>query len=130
KGTTVLQNGQPSGGAAANGTVTLTVSITEGQTILLRVAGATSTSNGSFNLQFTVRDQYQTSPVTSLLIPIGGQSAPVTLAAGNVNDDGHADIVAANTDLTNPVSVLLNDGTGLFGAPEAFDGGTGSSALV
>src|SRR5205823_4057508 len=76
----------------------------------------------------SVRDQYQAPQVTTLLLPVQG-SAPVALAAGDMNAGDRPDLVAVNTDLTNSVNLLLNDGSGLFGAPQTFDGGTGSSNL-
>jgi len=47
-----------------------------------------------------------------------GFQSPYAVAVGDANDDGHLDIVTANTNVSNEsVSVLIGDGTGNFAAP-------------
>jgi hypothetical protein len=129
-GATVLASGQPSGSSGSNSTTTAIVPVSAGQVILVLVAAANGTTLGNFSLAVSSRDQFQTPKQTSLFFPIPG-SPPVALAVGKLTGGNTLDIVAANTDLANPISVLLNDGngTGLFGAPQTFNAGTGSSNL-
>ncbi|UPK26632.1 beta strand repeat-containing protein [Bradyrhizobium sp. 195] len=57
---------------------------------------------------------------------------PVTLWSvntGDLNGDGHADLVTANID-SNGVSVLLGNGDGTFGAATTFATGTGPSSIA
>jgi hypothetical protein len=72
---------------------------------------------------------------TPVTIPVSGQSLPAnvyaagpsvdTIAAGDVNGDGHPDIVVANNGIgTNEVTVLLNNGSGTLAAPVAVSVGT------
>ena len=49
-------------------------------------------------------------------------SGPQALAEGDLNDDGHPDLVAANR-YTNDVSVLLNLGDGTYTDPVTYDMG-------
>jgi hypothetical protein len=67
-------------------------------------------------------------------VPISGQPLPAgayaagpsvwSIAAGDVNGDGHPDIVVTNNGLsTNEVTVLLNNGNGTFQAPVAMSVG-------
>jgi hypothetical protein len=128
--TILNNNGTHTLGTGTAGTsVSATAPIAAGQVVLLQIKGATAASAGLFTVEFNVRDQFQTANTTSLFFPVAG-SAPVTLVAGNLNGDGVPDIATANTDLSGPISVLLNDGTGLFGAPQTYDAGTGTSDLV
>jgi hypothetical protein len=49
----------------------------------------------------------------------------LTIAAGDVNGDGHPDIVVTNNGLTtNGVTVLINNGNGTFQAPVSYSVGT------
>jgi hypothetical protein len=119
---------------SADGSTTLSsgtgpVTVTQGQQIFIKITGnPASTSHGSYTLSFNNRDQYQTTGQKNVFFPTSGGD-PVSVAAGAVNGDNHPDLVTVNTDLEGPVSVLLNDGSGLFGAPQTYDGGTGSSTL-
>jgi hypothetical protein len=124
-GTAVLAT---AGGAAAGTTIKAIATLTAGQVVLIKVSGATVTSQGNFALQFNVRDQFQSTNPSSLYFPVPG-SLPVSLAVGDLNGDSFPDIAAVNTDLTNPISVLLNDRAGLFNAPQTYNAGTGSSTL-
>lgn len=56
-------------------------------------------------------------------IAAGGVGArPRSLALGDLDDDGDADLVVANSN-ADKVAVLLGDGTGAFAAPALFDAG-------
>ena len=44
---------------------------------------------------------------------------PISVTTADVNDDGHADLITANT-TSHTVSVLLGTGTGTFGAQTTF----------
>ena len=68
-------------------------------------------------------------------VPISGQPLPAgayaagpsvwSIAAGDVNGDGHPDIIVTNNGLTtNELTVLLNNGNGTFQAPVALSVGT------
>jgi hypothetical protein len=126
-GTAVLATGQPINGTTTGGTETAAVSVTAGQVLLLKVAGSAATSTGTYALQLNLRDQFQTSPETSLLFPILG-GAPVALAVGKLDGTGNEDIATVNSDLADPISILVNNGHGLFEAGQTFDAGTGSAS--
>ena len=127
-GTTVLGTAPPATGAGQ--TTSVTVPVTAGQKILILVAASPASSSGSFTLDFENLDQFESQDTTSLYYPIPG-SVPVALEVGSmVAGSSNLDIVTANTDLTNPISVLVNSGAGLFNAPQTFNGGTGSSNLI
>src|SRR5262249_2852738 len=51
-------------------------------------------------------------------------SQPTSAAVGDVNGDGHLDIVAAT--LSGPVTVALGDGSGGFGTPTRYVAGAGA----
>ncbi len=61
--------------------------------------------DGSGNLRF------------ASVIPVG--SSPYAIANGDLNNDGHDDLVYANIS-HNTVSVLINNGSGSFGPPATF----------
>ncbi len=64
-----------------------------------------------------------------VVYPVGVQ--PYTVAVGDVNNDGFADIVTANQDLSGgTVSVLLNDGTNNFPTRVDYPAGTTPSDVV
>lgn len=50
--------------------------------------------------------------------------SPGAVATGDLNGDGHADIVTANT-ATSKIAVLLNNGAGGFGSPTFYAAGAG-----
>jgi hypothetical protein len=77
----------------------------------LNVGVLLNTGNGTFVSQVT----YST----------GSNSYPYYVAAGDVNGDGHPDIIAANY-YANNIGVLLNTGNGTFAAQLAYSTGTGS----
>ena len=54
---------------------------------------------------------------------------PAAIESGDFNEDGWPDIVSANIN-ANTLSVLLNDGTGSFGAPDYIAGGSAPRALL
>ena len=76
-------------------------------------------------------DTVQTSPLGNLLTtttaPTG--DGPETIAAGDFNRDGLADLVVANTE-TNNVSLLLNLGNGVFAPPQQLIVGSRPSGLA
>ncbi|MFQ5462178.1 MAG: FG-GAP-like repeat-containing protein [Phycisphaerae bacterium] len=63
------------------------------------------------------------------IVPVG--SAPRGIAVLDVDGDGDMDIVNTNSAGAGTLSVLTNDGMGVFGAPSFFEaGGTGEWALA
>jgi hypothetical protein len=119
-----VQNGTATtvlGTAQIKGTATsahLSIPVTQGQTIVLIVTGATAT----YTLDYTNQDQFQSSKADSgtvgLFFPTLG--TPTAIAVADLNGDGHPDVVTASLDPNNPVNVVLNDGTGLLGAPRGY----------
>ena len=98
--------------------------VAEGQVVLLRVAGAATTAQGDYALEFTNLDQFQTEQRQVLFFPARGN--PTSVAVGDVSGDGRPDVVTASLDFANPVSVLQADAFGLLGAARGFDAGPGA----
>jgi hypothetical protein len=125
-GATVLAVGQSNKSGGGPGEIeTAMVNVTEGQVIVIQVVGATGTAHGTYTLGFVNRDPFQTAGQTSLFFPTAG-SDPTDLAVGPLTG-ALPDIVTVNPDLTNPISVLRNNGSGLFDAPQTYAGGTGGT---
>jgi hypothetical protein len=69
-------------------------------------------------------------PATTFAVGSGGPpSRPAALAAGDVDGDGHVDLVSAN-ETTDTVSVLAGDGRGGFGPPATYAVGDRPVALA
>src|SRR5262249_17350819 len=71
-----------------------------------------------FSLQYTIAQ-----PAT-LFFPT--QGTPSALRVADLNNDNKLDLVAASTDLSNPINVLLGVGDGTFQASRGFDAGPGA----
>lgn len=126
-GRTVLASGQ-AGGSAAGQSQRLTLSVTRGQVVLIAVAGADANALGSFNVQFTNFDQFESPGAESLFFPTPGD--PSSIALVDVNGDGKPDIVTTSTNGTDTVTVLLSNGDGTFEAPRQYDVGPGQSGSL
>ncbi len=62
-------------------------------------------------------------------MPVG--SAPVALAVGDLDMDGHADLVVAHApDTSEELLVFFGDGAGGFGPVTAYEAGAGVSSIV
>lgn len=59
----------------------------------------------------------------------GLTGAPVAVAVGDVNGDGHPDIVTSTSNSVS-VGVLLNNGDGTFGAATNYSVGSGASSMA
>lgn len=64
-----------------------------------------------------------------ILLALPANAAPRDVAALDVNEDGHVDLVSANSGLAS-ISVLLADGAGGFAAPVDLATGEGPRALL
>jgi Bacterial Ig-like domain (group 3)/FG-GAP-like repeat/FG-GAP repeat len=58
-----------------------------------------------------------------------GGSDPLFVAAGDVNGDGYADLIAANADAST-VSVLPGNGNGTFQSPESYSAGFAATGVA
>ena len=92
----------------------------------------TNLAAGAYSVRVVSQaDMVQTSPLgnqlTTTTAPTG--DGPETIAAGDFNRDGLADLVVANTE-TNNVSLLLNLGNGVFAAPQQLIVGSRPSGLA
>jgi hypothetical protein len=113
---------KPVGPGASKNT---TLSIQEGQSLLLLVSGE-GTSSGDFSLQLTNLDQFSVSNNASLFVPDGLGASSVAMA--DLNRDGKKDLVVANT-LSNTISVFLGNGDGTFQSPRQFEIGAFATSL-
>lgn len=59
---------------------------------------------------------------------VGTGAAPASVASSDVNADGKADIIVANSGVNN-VGVLLNNGDGTFAAQTTYSTGSGSTPI-
>jgi hypothetical protein len=115
-GQTVLASGAP---GAAN----VAAAVRQGDVVLIEVSGD-ATGSGSFDLQVTNPDQFQTSLNQSLFFPVGGTPSSVVVA--DVNHDGKPDMIVTSS-TSDQVSVLLGNGDGTFQAPRTYDVGAGQA---
>ncbi len=118
-GQTVLAAGQTAGATAS-----ASLAVTAGEVVLLQVSGGTNAQN-SYTLQATNLDQFESSGATTLFFPT--QGTPTALAATDLNSDGNPDLVAANANTSDAVSVLLGNGDGTFQASRGYDAGPGGT---
>ena len=73
-----------------------------------------------FSLSFPVCAEDLAATATIKTWPLGaGAAGAAALAAGDLNNDGHLDLVTANSS-SNNISVLLGDGKGNFGPATVF----------
>jgi hypothetical protein len=120
-GQTTLASGQASGSEQ-----TASISVSQGQAILLEVSGD-ATAAGSYNLSFTDQDQ-DTVAAASELVPAGPDPSQSVVA--DLTGSGRQDIVVADANSDN-VSVLLNNGNGTFQAARQYAVGPfGSTAKL
>ncbi len=98
--------------------------------------GNAPNQSGSINT-VTVLMGNGTGKFTPVPLPIEGQPLPAgtyaagpsvfSIAAGDIDGDGRPDLIVANNGVgDNSVSVLLNNGTGTFGAPTSVPVGAGN----
>ncbi|MGA3065609.1 MAG: FG-GAP-like repeat-containing protein [Tepidisphaeraceae bacterium] len=94
------------------------ITVNQGQTVLLFVSGDSSTS-GNYSLTYTNLDQ-DTVASSSEFIPAG--TDPSQLAVADLSNNGIDDIVVANAG-SDTVSVLMGNGDGTFQAPRQYSVG-------
>ncbi|MCI0684527.1 MAG: FG-GAP-like repeat-containing protein, partial [Gemmataceae bacterium] len=125
-GQTGLATGQPSGAPGAGEVERISLSVDQGQVVLIQVS-STAGSSGSFTLGFTNLDSFQTAQNNSLFFPAGGSSSAAVTA--DVNGDGQPDLVLTSTQGGDQVSVLLGNADGTFQAPRQYAVGAGQAAI-
>jgi hypothetical protein len=104
--------------------------VTQGQTVLILAIDLAGTG-ANYTLSFTNTDQYVPAPPkpnappepTTLFLPTTG--TPASVALGDFNRDGIADLIATTTDRADVVSAFLGNGDGTFQAPRLYDAGAG-----
>ncbi len=126
-GLTTLASG-PAAGTGAGTPQTITIPVTQGDVILIEVAGADGNSGGDFALQYTNLDQYQTPGTQTLFFPT--PSAPSSIAVGKLSSNGLDDIVTSSVTGADPVNVLLGNGDGTFQAAHQYSVGPGLSEAL
>jgi hypothetical protein len=112
-----------------------TVAVDSGETLLFVIAGSSAATSGGYQLFFANPDLYETAGTQKLFFPTAG-SDPIGIATGELQNSpsalvsgaaGTGDLATINSGWTNPVSVLFNDGAGLFAAPQTLNGGAAAS---
>lgn len=82
--------------------------------ILLSIAGFVCVRSGTVNSSAVSTEFSCPGPTFASVPNINVSPPPVAVAVGDYNNDGRSDLAAA---IGNNVAILLNDGTGGFGAP-------------
>jgi hypothetical protein len=116
-GQTVLATGHTVGA-----TQQASVSVTQGQVVLLQVSN-TGTTSGTFDLSLVNLDQWETSPITSLFLPTSGNASG--LAAADLTGNKRDDLVVTSNQFSDAVSVLLTNPDGTFQAARQLAAGPG-----
>jgi hypothetical protein len=120
-GQRVLGSGTAAAGQSAP--ISPAVSVTQGEVVLIEVAGADASSAGDFSLQLTNLDQYEVSNPTTLFFPTTGD--PTSVVAAKLGDGKTADLLVSNTDAADTLGVLRGNGDGTFQAEQQYDVGPG-----
>ena len=121
-GQTVLTSG-PSGGTGPGVPQTITLPVSQGQVVLIQVAGNAATDQGSFTFSFANLDQYETPGNASYLLPTASDPASVRVA--DLSGNGLPDILVSSVASSDTLQVLAGNADGTFQAPQQYAVGPG-----
>ncbi|HUB83279.1 MAG TPA: FG-GAP-like repeat-containing protein [Bryobacteraceae bacterium] len=122
---TIVGSAVMAGGTAAFRTITLPAG---SHKLIAYYSGDSSNPSGQ---SATVAETVNTVPWTQLtaVAPVAAGATPTSMAVGDFNGDGRADLVVANQS-AGTVSILLGHGDGTFDAPAWYSTGAGVAAVV
>ncbi len=123
-GQTVLMSGT-SGGTPAGVPQTVSLPVTQGEVLLIQVAGNGPADNGDYTFTYTNFDQYETPGTTALFLPTAGDPASVRVA--DLGGSSEPDILVSNVDTTDTLQVLAGNANRTFQAPQQYAVGPGLS---
>ncbi len=126
-GQTVLVS-SASGGTPAEGPQTVSLPVTQGEVLLIQVAGNGADDNGDFTFTFTNFDQYETPGTGALFLPTAGDPASVRVA--DLGGSSQPDILVSSVDTSDTLQVLAGNANGTFQAPQEYAVGSGLSGIL
>jgi hypothetical protein len=125
-GQTVLLSGA-SGGTTAGVPQSLSLPVSQGEVVLIRVRGQGASSRGNFTLAYTNFDQYETPGNPSLFLPTAGDPASVRVA--KLSGNALPTILVSSVDTSDTLQVLAGNPDGTFQAPREFALGPGLGGI-
>ena len=121
-GQTVLMSGT-SGGTPAGVPQTVSLPVTQGEVLLIQVAGNGPGDNGDYTFTYTNLDQDETPGTTALFLPTAGD--PTSVRVADLGGSSEPDILVSNVDTTDTLQVLAGNANGTFQAPQEYAVGPG-----
>jgi hypothetical protein len=115
-------------GSGAGVAQTLSIPVTQGDVVVLIVTATDATSAGTFTLQYTNLDQFESPGNTALFLPTAG--SPASVAVADLAGSSAPSIVVSSTDTTDTVMVFSGNADGTFQAARQYAVNAGLSGVL